>query len=134
VQVSSTTGSQAAIDVADRVRLDHVYRCAVPFRMTAPASARMVKCETTTFVDGRPPAGTIWFRVGTATPEYQVSSYADQPAVAPNDTVAGRAVRLSRHRPGSADPAELEIIYPPGRPPRSPEHYRCASKYSFIAG
>ncbi len=115
VQVTSTADIQAAIDLAVRVRLDHVYRCAVPFRLSAPASARLVKCQTTAYVDGTPPAGTIWFRIGAATPEYQVSSYADQPAVATNDTVAGRAVQLNHHFASATNPVELEIIYPYGR-------------------
>jgi hypothetical protein len=113
-QASSTADLDAAIDLAGRVRLDHVYRCAVPFRLSGPASARLVKCQTTTFVDGRSPAATVWFRVGTAAPEYEVSSYADQPATVTNDTLAGRAVQINHPQPTGGEPLGLEIIYPYG--------------------
>jgi hypothetical protein len=113
-QASSTDSLPDAIDLAARLRLDHVYRCAVPFRLSAPASARLVKCQATTFVDGRSPAATIWFRVGTAKPEYEVSSYADQPAIVTNDTLAGRAVQIN-HPQSVAEQLGLEIIYPYGR-------------------
>jgi hypothetical protein len=114
-QASSTDNLPEAIDLAARLRLDHAYRCAVPFRLSSPPSARLVKCQTTTFVDGRSPAATIWFRVGTATPEYEVSSYVDQPATVTNDTLAGRAVRINEHPAPGSEQLGLEIIYPYGR-------------------
>jgi hypothetical protein len=114
-QAHSTVSLAAAIDLARRLRLDHVYRCAVPFRLSAPATARLVKCQTTTYLDGTNPAATVWFRISATEPEYQVSSYIDQPAVVTNITVGGRAVRLNHPQPTASTPLELEIIYPYGR-------------------
>src|SRR5205814_3132628 len=47
-QVSSNENLQAAIDLSARVSLNHVYRCAVPYRLGPPPSARPVKSQSAT--------------------------------------------------------------------------------------
>ncbi len=113
-QAISTENLQAAVDVAAKLRLDHVYRCAVPFKLTGLTPARLVQCQTTTYATGDAEAATVWFKTGTSEPEYEVSSYADQPPTATNGTIAGRAVQVNHPNPTDARQLGLEIIYPYG--------------------
>jgi hypothetical protein len=103
----------AAVAVARRVRLDRVYRCAVPFQLTGVVSARLTKCTTYYSTDGNAygwSSGGVWFTIGTGGPEYQVGVGPSDPSIAVNDTIQGRAVRVAP--PANGNPALLEIDYP----------------------
>jgi hypothetical protein len=116
-QVETTSDDvHLAIDIAERLRLDRVYRCTVPFRLTGIATARVVKCENDYWIgeDGFWSAsGQAWFQFGDGWPEYQVAVGRGVPVVV-NDTVDGRAVEVIRPTNGSpidGSPASVQIRY-----------------------
>jgi hypothetical protein len=112
-QVDAPGDVGVAIAVAEKVRLDRVYRCAVPFRLDRVVSARMTKC--TTYFTGEDAgrwstSGGVWFTIGAGGPEYQVAVGKGDPSIAVNDTIQGRAVKVVQ--PTGGNPALLEIDYP----------------------
>lgn len=117
-QVVVDGGPEAAMRIAERVRLDRTFRCAVPFRLTGlPDRARVIKCETW-FASGRFFGGAWVGNGGPAAvdnPEYYVAvvfrSSGPEPA---NETIGGRAVTLypGAGRPGST--ARIEYAYDTG--------------------
>jgi hypothetical protein len=113
VDVATTSGGvRAAIDLAERVRLDRVYRCAAAFRLIGVAPYRLTKCSTDYWRDkaGEWVAGSAaWFTMDADGPEYLVAVGAAEPVV-PNATIAGRAVEIVE--PTDASPATLGIRYP----------------------
>jgi hypothetical protein len=76
-------------------------------------SARITKC-TTYFTDGDggrwSASGGVWFTIGAGGPEYQVGVGPNDPSIAVNDVIQGRAVRVGQ--PTGGNPALLEIDYP----------------------
>jgi hypothetical protein len=101
-QVEATDSIQQAIDVAEQVRLDRVFRCAVPFRLTGLAEARLRKCDTDFRADGLRPWAQAWLTLGPGDTEYQVAvSSVDDGSVVPNDTVAGRPVEFTAASDGT---------------------------------
>jgi len=102
-----------AIDLAQRVRLDRVYRCAVPFRLPGLTSPRLTKCSTNFVLDGHlgiadwSATGSAWFTLDAGGPEYQVSVGRAE-LVTPNDSAGGRAIQFVQ-LPGG--PASMQIRY-----------------------
>jgi hypothetical protein len=113
VDVTTTDGDvRAAIAIAERVRLDRVYRCAAAFRLIGVAPARFTRCSTDYWWGGPGPwaAGSgAWFTMDSDGPEYLVAVGEAVPVV-PNATIAGRAVEIAQPTGGS--PATLRIRYP----------------------
>jgi hypothetical protein len=113
-QVDAPGDVDMAIAVAEKVRLDRVFRCAVPFRLDQVTSARMTKCSTYYVTDGHTgsssASGGVWFTIGADGPEYQVAVAKGDPSIAVNDTIEGRAVRVVQ--PTGGNSALLEIDYP----------------------
>jgi hypothetical protein len=114
VEAMGDDSADPALAVAGQLRLDRVYRCAVPFRLALTGSFRLNKC-TTYFArdpgsDGWTEAGGVWFSEGDS--EFQVAVGRADPSVVPNDQVDGRPVRSSQVI-GNA-PAYLELAYPTG--------------------
>lgn len=106
-QVTAPGDLHDAIGLAATVRLDRVYRCAVPFRLAGVAPERVNKCETAFSVDpdsGRWVAsGGVWFTTRQGGPEYQVGVGSGADPGAANQTIEGRAVQVLGDR---------EIRYP----------------------
>jgi hypothetical protein len=102
VEVFARYDLDLAIDFAQTLRFDRVYRCAVPFRLVGLASARMLKCSVDMY-PGHINAATVWFQIGDAEAEYQVAVGRPDP-ISANDTIGGRAVEVSK----PTDVAELE--------------------------
>jgi hypothetical protein len=97
-----------AIDLAERLRLDRVYRCAVPFRLPGLTSPRLTKCATSFWRDSAWNAtGSAWFVLDAGGPEYQVSVGRAE-LVTPNDSAGGRAIQFVQ-LPGG--PASMQIRY-----------------------
>ncbi len=115
-QVDAPGEVETAIAVAQKVRLDRVYRCAVPFRLTRVIPARMTECSTYYVVDGDTgrwtASGGVWFTLAAGGPEYQVAVGTGGPSIAVNDTIEGRPVQVVQ--PTGGYPALLEIDYPYG--------------------
>jgi hypothetical protein len=112
-QANTGIAVQPAIDVAEKLRLDRVYRCAVPFRLVNLASTRLVKCQTYFNADGSSggagPGGCVWFTIGgPGGPEYQVAVGNEEQPITANDHPSGRAVQVNQ--PTGDRP--LEILYP----------------------
>lgn len=107
--VEATESIQLAIDLAERLRLDHVFRCAVPFRLVGLASARVVRCGTYLPADGTRGWGQAWVRLGTSHAEYQVAIANDDAPVVPNDTVGGRPVQVTQA--SGSRPFEVRYAY-----------------------
>lgn len=110
-QVDATGSVAFAIGIAEKLRLDRVHRCAVPFRLQGMASVRMTKCTTYYTNDGAgggwTASGGVWFRNGQGSPEYQVAvGDADQPN-AVNDTIDGRPVAVTL----DVTPPEIRYSY-----------------------
>jgi hypothetical protein len=121
VQVVVMAGPEAAMRIAERVRLDRTFRCALPFRLTGLGDqVRMIKCD-------------VWFtgvyRLGgaylTNAPtdgdyrEYYVGVGRPERDPVPNETIGGRAVRVEPGdatppgtRPGARDLTNASIEYP----------------------
>jgi hypothetical protein len=113
-QVDAPGEVETAIAVAQKVTLDRVYRCAVPFRLTRVTPARMTECATYYVADGNTgrwsASGGVWFTLTAGGPEYQVAVGAADPSIAANDTIEGRPVRVTQ--PTGGYPALQEIDYP----------------------
>jgi hypothetical protein len=137
----------AALTVAESVRLDRVFRCAVPFRLVGLDGMRLTRCDTYFHVlpDGTtPPWGQAWLRVADDTEaEYQVASARTVPAgsTAPSPRVTGVAVPQASPSPaqqgwelpvgdsttvyfwgfGAADDAVLRALIQAVRPIEDPD-------------
>jgi hypothetical protein len=115
-QVLASGLPEIAISVAERLRLDRVYRCVVPFRLTGPALLRTGKCATDFVLedDGvtATAAGTVWLVTTGSSLEYQVSVGRSRPDTAVNDTIEGKAVQVIDQPASSGATAPPEIRYP----------------------
>jgi hypothetical protein len=114
VQVLAGGEPANAIAVAEKVRLDRVYRCAVPFRLPGYAPPPPSKCATDFTLDdaglSATAAGTVWMTPVPGGPEYQVSVGRAKADTVVNDTIAGKPVQVV---PAPADAsAPPEIRYP----------------------
>ena len=107
-QVYAGENLDLAIDTAQTVRFDRVYRCAVPFRLTGLVSARMTKCSHDVDADGPRHAANVWLQLGDAEAEYQIAVGRADP-VTPNDTIGDRPVEISK--PTGAAILEGQIRY-----------------------
>jgi hypothetical protein len=108
---------ESVVELAEQLRLDRVYRCAVPFRFTGVPPMRLVKCQTVFVVDdetaGLVAGGDVWLTVDGTETEYQVAIGKADSAIAVNDTIDGRAVEItegSAGHPGSL--VTMQIRYP----------------------
>jgi hypothetical protein len=113
-QVQSSEGFRSAADVAAALRLNHVYRCAVPFRLTGLTGVRLIKCESTYADDpatgGWTPTGGVWLKSGTGLAEYYLAmGRSDRPFVA-NATIGGRQVQVVE--PDNGSEARFEAFFP----------------------
>lgn len=96
VQVVVPAGIDVAMRIAERVRLERTFRCAVPFRLTGLSSqVRVVKCET--WFSGGYTLGSVWLVDGPQSVDYEeyyvgVGHPASPPA--PTETIGGRGVTL----------------------------------------
>jgi hypothetical protein len=113
-QVVVAFDPEAAVRIAERVRLDRTLRCALPFRFSGLGDrVRVIKCETS-FSGGRT-YGAVWLAVGDAQAEYYVTVW--PPVTNPNpptETIGGRAVAVL---PGSAGPGgfpQIEYVFDGG--------------------
>jgi hypothetical protein len=106
-------GLDFAISVAEMVRLDRVYRCAVPFRLVGLGPPRTMKCSTDFGLEDDgvtvTAAGSAWFTATEGGPEYQIAVARARAGVTPNDTIAGKAVLVSMPIDSVTPP---EILYP----------------------
>ena len=104
VQVVVPGDSKVAMRIAERVRLDRTYRCAVPFRLTGlSAQVRVVKCET--WFSGGEALGGVWLNNGSESvdyTEYYVGIGRAAPTKPPTESMGGRAVAVF--------PAEKNVI------------------------
>lgn len=111
----------SAVALAGNVRFDHVFRCAVPFRLTGLAPTRLTKCSTDIERDTADGSvrtgGTVWFGEPGG-PEFQVSVGRSRSDTAVNDTVAGRAVQ----------------VVPDGKPPEIRYPYDGVTAYFWVFG
>jgi hypothetical protein len=116
-QVIAPGPVEDAVRIAERVRLDRVYRCAVPFRLTGITPARLVKCETFFSVDdttGLTSGGGVWFTMGDDA-EYQVAVGKADQSIAVNDTIGDRAVESTEGNGGhQGSLLSWQIRYPYG--------------------
>jgi hypothetical protein len=114
-QVMASRSPEFAIAVAEQVRLDRVYRCAVPFRLIGPAVPPTVKCSTDFVLEDDgvsvTPAGTVWLRTAADSPEYQVAVGRSRSDLAVNDTIEGRAVQVVEPPAYSSAPPEIRYPY-----------------------
>jgi hypothetical protein len=96
VQVVVPAGPEVAMRIAERVRLDRTYRCAVPFRLTGLSDqVRVVKCET--WFSGGNTLGGVWLNNGRQSvdyTEYYVGIGRAEPTKPPTETIGGRAVAV----------------------------------------
>lgn len=110
-QANTGIAVQPALDFAGKLRLDRVYRCAVPFRLPGVAPVQLRKCSTVFNADeatGDWAAwGCVWFAAGAGGAEYQVAVSATEQSVTPNEVVAGHPVQVTQ--PTGNRP--LEILY-----------------------
>jgi len=108
-QAFGTADIQTEIGIAETLDLSHVYRCAVPFRLTL-SGGRLNKCETTFSAVTGTAGGGVWVVPAGSSSEYQVSvGDSDQSPV--NEVVAGHAMAV--HIPVSISGRTLaEIKYP----------------------
>jgi hypothetical protein len=110
----SAGSTDIAIIVAERLRLDRVYRCAVPFRLTGPGLPRTGKCATDFVLqdDGvtATPAGSVWLVTPGSSLEYQVSVGRSPSDLVVNDTIEGKGVQVVEPAAGAL--AYSEIRYP----------------------
>jgi hypothetical protein len=114
-QVQANGPVEIAIAVAGRLRLDRVYRCAVPFRLTGLASARTNKCSTDFVLedDGvtTTAAGSAWVTTSDGGPEYLVSVGRNPQDIAVNDTIEGKAVQVVEPATGGSQFPEIRYPY-----------------------
>jgi hypothetical protein len=115
VQVQASGPPDIAVLVAEKVRLDRVYRCAVPFRLAGPAVPPTVKCGTDFVLedDGvtATAAGTVWLRQSAGGTEYQVAVGRSNPATVVDDTIEGRAVQVVEPPADGSAPPEIRYPY-----------------------
>jgi hypothetical protein len=113
-QVQASGSPDIAISVAEKLRLDRVYRCAVPFRLAGPTVPPTVKCSTDFVLedDGvtATAAGTVWLRQRDGDTEYQVAVGRSPSDLAVNDAIEGRSVQVID--PPADASAPPEIRYP----------------------
>jgi hypothetical protein len=113
---AAVRGELRAVAVAEQLRLDQVYRCAVPFRLDRIVPARLNKCRTYYSIDqdsGRWVAsGDVWFTLGTSGVEYQVSVGKTNPKVAVDDVIQGRAVQVTEGSENGTTYPEIRYPYP----------------------
>jgi hypothetical protein len=114
-QVQASGPPDIAIGVAEKLRLDRVYRCAVPFRLTGLGPPRTLKCSTDFTLDDdgmtATAAGSAWVTTTDGGPEYQISVGRSRDRVVVNDMIAGKPVQVS---PASADgstPPEIRYAF-----------------------
>jgi hypothetical protein len=110
VQVVVPAGLDVAMRIAERVRLDRTFRCAVPFRLTGlDTKVRVVKCDTWFF--GATALGGVYLNNGPQNyenyTEYYVAVGKPDTAPVPNETIGGRAV--TSEAPAGSSP---RILYP----------------------
>jgi hypothetical protein len=112
-QVQANGPPDIAIGVAEKVRFDRVYRCAVPFRLVGLGPPRTMKCSTDFVLedDGvtATAAGGAWFTATEGGPEYQIAVGRSRAGFSANETIAGKAVRVSMPIDTVTPP---EILYP----------------------
>lgn len=91
VQVLAPGGPDAAMMLAERVRLDRTFRCAVPFRLVGLGSrARLVTCETQ--FSARQVVGGVVLHDGDRRVEFSVGVERSGPVPPTTETIGGRAV------------------------------------------
>jgi hypothetical protein len=115
VQVVVPGGPEVAIRIAERVRLDRTYRCAVPFRLSGLGDkVRVIKCET--WFSGGQALGGVWLNKGAQTvdyTEYYVGIGRAEPTKQPTESIDGRAVAVFPAETGVIG-ATARIEYPYG--------------------
>jgi hypothetical protein len=121
VQVVVPADLDVAMRIAERVRLDRTFRCAVAFTLAGLSDqVRVVKCEVT-FAGSRV-LGAVWLNNGPQNvdyTEYYVGVGWPDTAPVPTETIGGRAVAVV---PGDN---------PPGTPPRIEYPYDGGVGYFF---
>lgn len=113
-QVVVPFSPDAALRVAERVRLDRTLRCALPFRFSGLGDrVQVIKCETS-FSGGRT-FGAVWLSDGDAQAEYYVTVLppATNPTT-PTETIGGRAVAVVPANAGPGGFPHLEYPYDGG--------------------
>jgi hypothetical protein len=114
-QVQANGMPDFAIRVAEKVRFDRVYRCAVPYRMTGLASPVLRKCSTDFALDNDGETviagGTTWVTLTEGGPEYQVSVGRSAADTVVNDTIGGRAVQVIPPPADGSRPPEIRYPY-----------------------
>jgi len=114
-QVWGNGEPEIAIAVAERLRFDKVYRCAVPFRLAGYAEPALNKCSTDMVLDedglSATTAGTVWLTPVTGGPEYQVSVGRSRTDTVLNDTISGREVQVKPASAGGSAPPEIRYPF-----------------------
>jgi hypothetical protein len=110
VQVVVTGDLTVAMRLAERVRLDRTFRCAVPFRLTGlDTKVKVVKCQT--WFHGSVALGGVWLINGPQQhetyAEYYVGVGKPDPAPVPTETIGDRPVAIQTP---AGEPAR--IVYP----------------------
>jgi hypothetical protein len=115
-----------AIDLAERLRLDRVYRCCGTVPPSGLTSPRLTKCSTNFLLDGHlgiadwSATGSAWFTLDAGGPEYQVSVGARSWSHRTTPRAAGRSS-------SSSCPADR-------RPCRSATAMRARTAYFWVFG
>ncbi|MFG2044911.1 hypothetical protein [Dactylosporangium sp. NPDC048998] len=107
LQVYGQLDEAATLAVANGVRLDRTYRCAVPFRLpSVPAGTRAAACGTTFFGSERSTVMAI--AIGDSYVSFTTELRNGSAAGAANETLGGRRAQVLEH-PGDGGHPILEI-------------------------
>ena len=106
-EVTGARDEAAALSVAKAVRIDRVYRCAVPFRLgTVPSGTEVKACELFLYSNGAFQA--VGATVGTSSWSLEVSVFAGG-APPPTTTLAGRPAYVQEITDSAGHPPILSV-------------------------